>query len=42
MNKPNVVAIPGASNENQVEENARAGDIILTNDEIARLDTLST
>ena len=41
VNKPNVVAIPGASNERQVEENARAADIILTRDELARLDTLS-
>jgi aryl-alcohol dehydrogenase-like predicted oxidoreductase len=41
VNKPNVVAIPGASSEWQVEENARAGDIILSPDEISRLDTLS-
>ncbi|HKC19530.1 MAG TPA: aldo/keto reductase [Candidatus Dormibacteraeota bacterium] len=42
VNKPNVVAIPGASNEKQVEENARAGDIILSRDDIAQLDNLST
>ncbi|HET9780741.1 MAG TPA: aldo/keto reductase [Candidatus Dormibacteraeota bacterium] len=41
VNKPNVVAIPGASDEKQVEENAAAADIILSGDEISRLDTLS-
>jgi aryl-alcohol dehydrogenase-like predicted oxidoreductase len=41
VNKPNVVAIPGASSEKQVEENARAGDIVLDRDEVSRLDTLS-
>lgn len=41
VNKPNVVAIPGASSVKQVEENAAAGDIVLARDEIERLDTLS-
>jgi aryl-alcohol dehydrogenase-like predicted oxidoreductase len=41
VNKANVVAIPGASSEKQIEENARAGDIVLTGDEIAELDRLS-
>lgn len=40
VNKPNVVAIPGASSLKQVEENARAADIVLTRDEMASLDTL--
>lgn len=38
VNKPNVVAIPGASNLRQVEENAAAADLILDADELARLD----
>jgi aryl-alcohol dehydrogenase-like predicted oxidoreductase len=41
VNKPNVVAIPGASSVKQLEENAAAGDIVLAHDEIERLDTLS-
>lgn len=41
VNKPNVVAIPGASSVEQVEENALAGDIILSREEIDRLDTLT-
>ncbi|HKW07882.1 MAG TPA: aldo/keto reductase, partial [Candidatus Dormibacteraeota bacterium] len=41
VNKPNVVAIPGASSEKQVEDNARAGDIVLDHDETAELDRLS-
>ena len=41
VNKPNVVAIPGASSQSQVEENAGAGDIMLSREEISRLDTLS-
>jgi len=39
--KPNVVAIPGASSLRQVEENAAAGDLELTGDEIERLSTLT-
>lgn len=42
VNKPNVVAIPGASNVKQLEDNAKAGDIVLTGDEIAELDRLSS
>lgn len=41
VDKPNVVAIPGASSEKQVEENAAAADIVLSRDEIAQLDTLT-
>jgi aryl-alcohol dehydrogenase-like predicted oxidoreductase len=41
VSKPNVVAIPGASSVKQLEDNARAGDIVLTGDEIAELDRLS-
>lgn len=41
VNKPNVVAIPGASSLKQVEENARAADIVLTGEEVASLDRLS-
>jgi aryl-alcohol dehydrogenase-like predicted oxidoreductase len=41
VSKPNVVAIPGASSEKQIEDNAKAGDIVLTGDEIAELDRLS-
>jgi aryl-alcohol dehydrogenase-like predicted oxidoreductase len=40
-NKPNVVAIPGASTLKQVEENAAAGDLVLDQDESARLDGLA-
>ena len=39
--KPNVVAIPGASSVAQVEENAAAADIVLTAEEIERLDSLA-
>ena len=39
--KPNVVAIPGASSLRQLEENAAAGDLELTGDEIERLSTLT-
>jgi len=39
--KPNVVAIPGASSLRQVEENAAAGDLELTGDELERLSTLT-
>jgi aryl-alcohol dehydrogenase-like predicted oxidoreductase len=41
VSKPNVVAIPGASSVEQLEDNARAGDIALGDDEIAELDRLS-
>ena len=40
-NKPNVVAIPGASSVEQVEENAAAADLSLGDDEVQRLDSLS-
>ncbi len=42
VHKPNVVAIPGASSVKQLEENVAAADLLLTGDEIARLDTLSS
>ncbi len=41
IRKPNVVVIPGASNVRQVEENAAAADIELSDDEDARLSGLS-
>ena len=41
VRQPNVVAIPGASNLKQLEENAAAADLALADDEVARLDTLS-
>ena len=41
VSKPNVVAIPGASSVKQLEDNARASDIVLAGDEIAELDRLS-
>jgi len=41
VQKPNVVAIPGASSVKQVEENAAAADIGLAADEVVRLDSLS-
>lgn len=41
IQKPNVVAIPGASSLAQLEENAAAGELALSTDEVARLDTLS-
>ena len=41
ISKPNVVAIPGASSLRQLEENAAAGDLELTGDEIERLSTLT-
>lgn len=41
VRKPNVVAIPGASSVRQIEDNARAADIDLADDEVARLDSLS-
>ncbi len=39
--KPNVVAIPGASSLRQMEENAAAGDLELTGDELERLGSLA-
>jgi aryl-alcohol dehydrogenase-like predicted oxidoreductase len=41
IRKPNVVAIPGASSVRQLEENAAAADIALSEEESARLDSLS-
>jgi aryl-alcohol dehydrogenase-like predicted oxidoreductase len=41
VQKPNVVAIPGASSVKQVEENVAAADIALATDQVARLDSLS-
>jgi len=40
IRKPNVVAIPGASSVHQLEENVAAGDIVLSDEESARLDSL--
>jgi aryl-alcohol dehydrogenase-like predicted oxidoreductase len=40
VRKSNVVAIPGASSIRQVEENAAAADIVLSDEEVARLDRL--
>jgi aryl-alcohol dehydrogenase-like predicted oxidoreductase len=42
VNKPNVVAIPGASSVKQLEDNAKAGDIALTGEEVDELDRLSS
>ena len=42
VQKPNVVAIPGASSLRQVEENAASADLVLAPDEVARLDDLSS
>ncbi|HEY0831957.1 MAG TPA: aldo/keto reductase [Candidatus Dormibacteraeota bacterium] len=41
IRKPNVVAIPGASSVYQVEENIAAADIVLSDEESSRLDSLS-
>ena len=41
IRKPNVVAIPGASSLHQLEENVAAADIELTDEDAARLDSLS-
>ena len=41
IHKPNVVAIPGASNVDQVYENAAAADIELDSIEVGQLDSLS-
>ena len=37
---PNVVAIPGASSVRQLEENAAAADLTLSDDDVSRLDSL--
>jgi aryl-alcohol dehydrogenase-like predicted oxidoreductase len=41
IRKPNVVVIPGASSVRQVEENAAAADVELSDDEDARLRELA-
>jgi aryl-alcohol dehydrogenase-like predicted oxidoreductase len=41
IRKPNVVAIPGASSVRQLEENAAASEVALSDEESARLDSLS-
>lgn len=41
VRKSNVVAIPGASSVEQLEDNAAAADIVLGDAEVARLDSLS-
>jgi aryl-alcohol dehydrogenase-like predicted oxidoreductase len=41
IRKPNVVAIPGASSLKQLEENVAASEVELTDEEAARLDSLS-
>ena len=41
IRKPNVVAIPGASTVQQVEENAAAADVMLADEDVALLDRLS-
>jgi aryl-alcohol dehydrogenase-like predicted oxidoreductase len=41
IRKPNVVAIPGASNVHQLEENVAAAEIDLSDEEARRLDSLS-
>jgi aryl-alcohol dehydrogenase-like predicted oxidoreductase len=41
IQKPNVVVIPGASNVDQLAENVAAADLNLTDEDIARLDSLS-
>ena len=42
IRKPSVVAIPGASSVQQMEQNAAAADIELSDEEDARLSTLAT
>jgi aryl-alcohol dehydrogenase-like predicted oxidoreductase len=37
VHHPNVIAIPGASSVEQLEENAAAGDLVLDDDEMSRL-----
>jgi aryl-alcohol dehydrogenase-like predicted oxidoreductase len=41
VRKPNVVAIPGASSLRQLEENAAAADMSLSEDDVSRLDGVS-
>ncbi|MDQ2943942.1 MAG: aldo/keto reductase, partial [Candidatus Dormibacteraeota bacterium] len=41
IRKPNVVAIPGASSVRQLEENVAASDIELSDEDVARLDSVS-
>jgi aryl-alcohol dehydrogenase-like predicted oxidoreductase len=41
IRKPNVVAIPGASSVKQLEENVAASEVDLSDEESARLDSLS-
>ena len=41
IRKPNVVAIPGASSVRQVEENAAASEIALSDEDVSRLNGLS-
>ena len=41
VRQPNVVAIPGASSLEQLEQNAAAADLELTGEEVSRLDGLS-
>ena len=41
IRKPNVVAIPGASSVRQLEENAAASEIALSDQDVSRLDGLS-
>ena len=41
VQKPNVVAIPGASSVAQLEENVAAADLSLAADDVSRLDTLT-
>jgi aryl-alcohol dehydrogenase-like predicted oxidoreductase len=41
IRKPNVVAIPGASSVKQLEENVAASEVELTDEDAARLDSLS-
>jgi aryl-alcohol dehydrogenase-like predicted oxidoreductase len=41
IHRPNVVVIPGASSVEQLESNAAAGDIVLTDDEHAHLSAAS-
>jgi aryl-alcohol dehydrogenase-like predicted oxidoreductase len=41
IRKPNVVAIPGASNVRQLEENVAAADVELSEDDDARLTALA-
>jgi aryl-alcohol dehydrogenase-like predicted oxidoreductase len=42
IRKPNVVVIPGASSVRQLEQNAAASDVELSDDEDARLSTLAS